>query len=136
MHILSFDVGIKHLAYCLILLEEETSTLTIADWSVIDLCNTDEHLCSRPGCQRHATYYKKDDYFCKTHAKRHEHYIMPTSNTSIKHLRACKIHELRKIWSETDISSNLTTRRDIFEALRSLYERTVLDTVQKINASK
>jgi hypothetical protein len=135
MHILSFDVGIKHLAYCLLTLEEETETLTIADWNVVDLCNTEQHLCARPGCKHYATYYKKEDYFCKTHAKRHEHYVMPTSKTSLKHLRACKVQELRDIWSETDISSNLTARKDIFEALRLLYERTVFDTVQKINAS-
>ena len=135
MHILSFDVGIKHLAYCLIALDKDTNALTIADWKVLDLCNTEQHSCEYLNCKRTATYFKLDNYFCKTHAKRHFQYIMPTSKTTPKYLRACKIHELRDILSGTDISSNPISRKDILEALRQLYERTVFETVRKTSAS-
>ena len=135
MHILSFDVGIKHLAYCLIALEQETNILTIVDWAVIDLCNEQQHLCQYSTCKYYATYHKEDDFFCKTHAKKHHHYIMPTSKTTPKHLRTCKIQELRDILSETDISSNPTSRKDILAALLLHYQRIVFTTVQKTNAS-
>ena len=41
MIILSFDVGVKNLALCLI--NYDNACVTIDDWSVIDLCNDDKN---------------------------------------------------------------------------------------------
>lgn len=64
MRILSFDVGIKNLAYCYF----ETQCQTIIDWAVVDLCD-DKRMCSGLGCNKTATYTKNDDYFCNKHTK-------------------------------------------------------------------
>lgn len=133
MHILSFDVGIKHLAYCLIGFQD--NSFIIQDWKVIDLCKNQQYKCQYLNCKRNATYYKVNCYYCKTHAKKHESYTMPTTKTTSKYLRSCKIHELRDILSETDISSNPISKKEIIEALQQLYETTVFNTIQETKAS-
>lgn len=72
--VLSFDVGVIHLAYCL-LTQKETSQKTlewsILDWGNIDLTNRDEQKCD---CGAKAKLYNildgKIKYYCKTHSKK------------------------------------------------------------------
>lgn len=80
--ILSFDVGIIHLAYCFFtkkeykekdLLGNEKSVYKwdIIDWSLIDLTDRDELKCSV--CNKNATLQQTDGsilkYYCKVHSK-------------------------------------------------------------------
>lgn len=74
--ILSFDVGIIHLAYCFFTKKEYTENgkkvykWDILDWSIIDLTDRDELKCSV--CNKFATlqqHYGGLKYYCKTHAK-------------------------------------------------------------------
>ena len=44
MNILSIDVGIKHLAVCVLCCKKD-STYTIDCWNVIDLCDTKKYIC-------------------------------------------------------------------------------------------
>jgi hypothetical protein len=64
MRILSFDVGIKNLAYCYF----ESECSTIIDWAVVDLCN-DKRACAAAGCAKNASFSKHGDFFCNKHAK-------------------------------------------------------------------
>lgn len=74
--ILSFDVGIIHLAYCFFTKKEYTENdkkvykWDILDWSIIDLTDRDALKCSV--CNKVATLqqsYGGLKYYCKTHAK-------------------------------------------------------------------
>lgn len=64
MRILSFDVGIKNLAYCYF----ESDCNTIIDWAVVDLCD-DKRACTTPGCGKNASMSKHGEFFCTKHAK-------------------------------------------------------------------
>lgn len=68
MYILSFDVGIKNLAYCLLRNNGERNE--IVDWGVADLCG-EKRTCSNNTCEQKASYFKGDSYFCTRHAKTH-----------------------------------------------------------------
>ena len=69
MKILSFDVGIKNLAYCLI---ESTNSnkFSIIKWDVINLCGS-EPVCNqiilkkkcKMNCVKLAKYKKNDQFF-------------------------------------------------------------------------
>ena len=45
MNILSIDVGMKNLAYCLLQHNPNEEHYKILKWEVINLCNTNEHTC-------------------------------------------------------------------------------------------
>ena len=69
MKILSFDVGIKNLAYCLL----DTENLTIDDWNIINISVDPvcEHTNKGKCCDKSATKMTKDTGFklCTSHCK-------------------------------------------------------------------
>jgi glutamyl/glutaminyl-tRNA synthetase len=69
MKILSFDVGIKNLAYCLL----DTEKLTIDDWNIINISvdPTCDHVNKGKCCDKTATKMTKDSGFklCTSHCK-------------------------------------------------------------------
>jgi len=65
--ILSFDVGIINLAYCLF--TKENNKLKIIDWNIINLTNRETTKCS---CGLKASFTQGDNYYCKVHAKKCE----------------------------------------------------------------
>lgn len=86
MRIISWDVGIVNLAYCI--LEEDNGKINIIDWDVIDLLDrgSDVHYCcgttkAKPPqvCGKKATYKLPTldgTYgFCKTHFSQHQQYL-------------------------------------------------------------
>ena len=83
MIIISIDVGIKNLAYCLFKVSSK-SNYQILDWNTIDLCGTSSHKCSancnnNEPCHSLAKYSLNETYYCKTHAKKVNDYFIPTS---------------------------------------------------------
>ncbi len=48
MKVLSFDVGIKNLAYCLFDIKDKND-YCIQDWGILHLCNEEKHEC----CGKH-----------------------------------------------------------------------------------
>lgn len=77
MKILSIDIGIKNLAYCVLEIEENSTTFNIIKWDVINLCG-EIPLCQyvmknkkmTKKCDKKACVYRDNIYYCKTHAKK------------------------------------------------------------------
>lgn len=73
MKVLSFDVGIKNMAYCI--LQIDNSNVEIIDWNIINLMDeVVDYKCScyqKNGktCSSKAKYYQNDNYYCEKHAK-------------------------------------------------------------------
>jgi len=65
--ILSFDVGIIHLAYCLF--TKENDKWKIIDWNNIDLSDREFTKCH---CGLKASSIYNNNYYCKVHAKKCE----------------------------------------------------------------
>lgn len=102
--ILSFDVGIINLSYCLI----DSNNNNVIDWGIINLNNT--YLCEL--CINNAIYFYNNIYYCKTHKpkqlinnyielkeeKKYCNYIMKSGNICNKrgyyedNNCLCKIH--------------------------------------------
>jgi len=98
MRVISFDVGIKNMAYCIIDVgnKDDENIFKIIDWKTVNLMNEEDmckpvvSLCScnnkpKKGvvtkCSRHAIYTKTISnvvqYFCDKHAKENTEYIIP-----------------------------------------------------------
>ena len=100
MVIISIDVGMKHLAYCV--LEYQDESCRILDWDVIDLCNTGgSNICmgqlkNKKPCTRKAKYFKNNEYYCKSHAKKKK-FSIPTKEMNIKRIKKLKIVDLKSL---------------------------------------
>lgn len=105
MVIISIDVGMKHLAYCV--LEQEEDHCRILDWDVIDLCSTGiSNICigrlkNNKPCTRIAKYFKHNKYYCKSHAKK-EKFSIPTKEMNIKRIKKLKILDLKSMAKKLD----------------------------------
>jgi len=80
MKILSIDVGIKNLAYCLF--EFQDNQYTILEWNVMNLCG-EESKCTHQSifnkqCTNKAHFFKKDQFFCNKCAKKTKFFLSRT----------------------------------------------------------
>ena len=57
-NIISFDVGMKNLAYCIFQVSETTHSVKILKWDVINLCTPIVRKCNTLGCNHDAKYCK------------------------------------------------------------------------------
>jgi len=96
MIVLSWDVGITHLAYCIVKDDYDVKTgkhnIDMLDWENIDLLEEDRiaipccgMMKSKKGCQKMATYQQtllsgEELGYCKTHLSQHENH-WKTSDT-------------------------------------------------------
>lgn len=78
MKVVSFDVGIKNLAYCVFVYEK--NCIIVQDWGIVNLLDdvkVEQHLCNhcltKQGtqslCGKKAKYRKDDSFLCEMHAK-------------------------------------------------------------------
>jgi hypothetical protein len=76
MKILSIDVGIKNLAYCLFEKTEDSNHFTITKWDTINLSEQQTFKCclieKGLNCDKPAKFKKGNECFCLKHAKKHE----------------------------------------------------------------
>lgn len=99
MLILSFDVGIKNLAYCISKYEEETKKYCIKEWGIINLLKDEIDLqkkcakCSKYAISRTAN---KEYYFCKKHQKLIKEYKPFIIEKCDKKLDKCTIEKCQK----------------------------------------
>ena len=69
MKVLSWDVGIINLAFCLIDYNKETKEYKILDWDIINLTDREKMKCTE--CNANPSYYQviSEKYYCKNHSK-------------------------------------------------------------------
>jgi len=78
MKLISFDIGIKNMAYCIFIIEE--NTVHVQDWGVLNLMDEcalpQKCTCklakknSEKACNSKAKYMKDGQYYCETHMKK------------------------------------------------------------------
>jgi len=110
MKLISFDIGIKNMAYCILSKDTSGTDLMIRDWNVLNLMDSEEpkHKCTcvnqpkskkngvKP-CATIAKYTKNGDFFCDKHAKKSTQFLMPTKQRSLTGLKKLKVDELLKL---------------------------------------
>lgn len=135
MKILSIDVGIKNLAYCLIEVLDVTN-YKIIQWDVINLCGSAEDtwctMTAKKGiCSHKAKYYKNETRYCLTHAKKSQ-FLMPTPSSSftLSKLKSYKVAELLTIANQFNIElTNNENKQQIIDIISAYMNTNQLECI-------
>ena len=139
MKLISFDIGIKNMAYCIFHLETGSQTI-IYDWNVINLMEKDEtenskNYCScylkaknkttpQKLCGKVAKFSKNTNYFCEKHAKNSSEYIIPSKETSPAFFNKMKVDELKIVYKKLNVFNDSENLRkpDLLEKINKFYQ--------------
>lgn len=158
MHkIISIDVGIKNLAFCLLskdVNEENESCFFIEKWDSIDLTKTQlqnqidtkcscitidkKNKKSPKSCTIIAEFTKNGKYYCKKHAKQSEFFI-PSKELMPSHINKQKIDaliHLAKKYEIYNISFDTYKKPQIVSLLNEHIKKNIMDNIEKTNASE
>jgi hypothetical protein len=107
MLILSIDIGITHLAHCLVSVND---TFQIIDWDVLNLLG-DQAVCThtcKKQCKQPALFFRDTSFFCKKHAQP----IPPLSGLSkLELIELCKLHSITQCESKESMVQQLNSKK-------------------------
>jgi len=155
MRVISIDVGIKNLAYC-ILEGSDKNNYKIIQWDVINLCGSEQQCnCTlKPKiikgkknkvkielptivCNKKASFLKIKDtnanYYCQTHAKLSE-FLLP--NKSLKNIKSWKRDALVSYALAQGIVCEEGSKKDILiKNINDFLKDKVLDNISSVSAN-
>tara|TARA_Y100000813_G_C24162814_1_gene352839 strand:- start:1723 stop:2544 length:822 start_codon:yes stop_codon:yes gene_type:complete len=135
MNILSIDVGMKNLAFCLFHINNNLS-YTIDCWNVIDLCNETKYMCccnkkNNTPCGKSAKYCKEGKYYCKIHAK-NKTYKIPTTELLPYKIKKLNFKPLKSLANKFDIDFPKKIKKSELQTIISEHlKKFYFDVVQK-----
>jgi len=158
VQVISIDVGIKNLAYCIIEFNRQENTYKIIKWDIVNLCEDSANvlLCnqiinkepiknksksksilpSNKVCNKKAKFYKDNNNYCLTHAKKTE-YIIPSSTnkyTNVSTIKKLKLNELKTLVEKYKIilhSETVYTRELLLNLIINFLNDNLLTNVEK-----
>jgi len=137
MRLLSIDVGIKNLAYCI--LDINMGKYTIVAWDVINLCGLPpkcNQQTKKGDCKRIAKYTKGKIMSCKSCAK-NTAFIIPSANLLRAKQSRTKISDLRIIAKDYNIEVlQSDKKKNIQEKIACFMQESTLDLVSNTLASE
>ena len=149
VNVMSFDIGIKNMAYCIISVD---SDIKILDWRVIDISKNDERegemvveICSCKNkttlCKKKAKYTKNGVFYCDKHAKVSAEFIVPEKRLTSTKLKNNKLVELEKIVEEFSIPESTTpdkklTKKELLEKIELFFDTKLLKKIEDVIAVK
>tara|TARA_B100000424_G_C22852400_1_gene454468 strand:+ start:109 stop:996 length:888 start_codon:yes stop_codon:yes gene_type:complete len=145
MKIISFDVGIKNMAYCILDLSGEK--IEITDWNVLNLlnlqtfvqkkctvkCKTTKKKNEEKVCGKNAKYQKGENFYCEQHAKCDKQYMMPKKDYTEKVLKKKKIEDLLSIGKQHMffLDNVKRNKQELIDTLRTHFNKHMLDKIEK-----
>ena len=134
---LSFDVGIKNMAYCLF--DTNDGDVIVLDWNVINLMNKEPEarLCTELTCKKKAKWTKGEKCYCVKHAKTSTFQI-PNSANSLGKLKKMKIDELKQLSLSLSLDVNGLRKPEILDKLIRYFNDVSLEpiSVKRVNAGE
>lgn len=142
MKILSIDVGIKNLAFCLFdtLTDDGNDNIfQIIKWNVVDISEEHDILTcmynDKVTCNKPAKYKKKSDCFCLKHAKK-QGYKLPTKETTISYINKQKKNTLIDIADNYKLTHDTSMKKDkLVHIINDYIAQNFFDEIKTNNAS-
>ena len=145
MKIISFDVGIKNMAYC-IFESSNSEPFNLSEWNVVSLVQTEsqpKQYCNcktknkkikemfskdyrEPVCGNIGKYMKGSQIYCERHAKSQKEWIFLQPKHAIKKLKKMKIGELTEVIKEL----NVIAGKNKGETIKNIEEKSI-QNIQK-----
>jgi Mitochondrial resolvase Ydc2 / RNA splicing MRS1 len=145
MRIISIDVGIKNLAYCILENIDKDGPYNIIKWDVINLCspvklcNCNKNRTTEDRCNKPAFYSTikggDNSYFCKIHAKQ-SMYKIPSVDNNIKKINKIKIGDLRIYMDNHGVVYTIDdTKPELLLKIKNYINDNVLSIIKKDSAN-
>lgn len=138
--IVSFDIGIKNLAYCLFTISKDS--IAIRDWNVINLLDLSGSTSPIPLCNcqkaksgicgKKAAYFFADSFYCNVHSK-NSGKLLPSKATSMPAIKKLKVDELAQFCANHFISVSPQDKKTaVLEKVQAHFEKNTLKPIPKI----
>jgi LysM repeat protein len=140
MKILSIDVGIKNLAFCLFEKTNDSQHFKIKKWNVVNICEPEVYNCSflekSVVCNKPAKFRKDNQCFCLKHSKKQE-FQFPTSECKPAFIMKQKNQKLYEIADKYGIQYEKPIKKnDLVTAINEYIQNNFFKPVETKNASK
>ena len=139
MKILSIDVGIKNLAFCLFEKSEFNQKFKITKWNTVNISEQEISKCvfvdKTEVCCKPAKFKKMDLCFCLKHSKKQQ-FSIPTSEQKPSFINKQKITKLYEIANAYGIKyDNKVKKKDLVGLINDHVEKTYFKPIETTNAS-
>lgn len=140
MKILSIDVGIKNLSFCLMQVTGNDTQMKILKWDTIDLTEKYEHKCieiDKNGlCDKPAKFIKDTKCYCLKHGKK-QNYLQPATDLKESFLKKQKIQSLLEIAKKYKVIIDPHPKKnDLVNTLMDFSNNNCFQSIEKNSASK
>ena len=141
MRSISFDIGIKNMAYCIL---DVSNGLVIKEWAILNLMAAEPivQICSSStstkskknpivkACTRLAKYKKNGDYYCDKHAKAKTEFMLPSKQFTTPNLKKQKVQTLLDLGKEQGVENLADQKKDkIVEILTAHFDQRCYQTI-------
>ena len=142
MKILSIDVGIKNLSFCLFEIDIISKNIKILKWDNINLSVTDKNdykcieIDKKGLCNKPAKFSKDDKCYCLKHSKLHN-YLQPTSDLKEAFLKKQKLQKLIDIADKYKLTYETPLKKlNILNVIQEFIQTNCYTPIAKTNATK
>jgi hypothetical protein len=142
MKIISIDVGIKNLSFCLFEVDVISKHIKILKWDNINLSVTDKNdykcieIDKKGLCNKPAKFSKDDKCYCLKHSKLHN-YLQPTSDLKEPFLKKQKLQNLIDIADKYKLTYETHFKKsNLLNVIQTFIHTNCYTPIAKTNATK
>ena len=139
MKVLSIDVGIKNLAFCLFEKQDGNANFIISKWDIANVSEKETFKCCAVDknipCNKPAKYKKNMDCFCLKHAKKQTLQI-PAAELHPISIQKQKIQTLLEIANKYGICAKSTKKTELVTIINQYTYNNYFQSIDSVNASK
>jgi hypothetical protein len=140
MKILSIDVGIKNLAFCLFDKLPTSEHFNVTKWDIINLTEEETLKCSfvekNEVCNKPAKFKKDDKCYCLKHSKKQQ-YQIPTSEQSPTFINKQKIANIYEIADNHNIKYDPKIKKvDLSKLINEHIQKIYFETIESKKAKE
>jgi hypothetical protein len=139
MKVLSIDVGIKNLAFCLFDKPSDSDSYRVTKWDIVNVSERDIVICGftdkqKGKCDKPAKFQKNGQCFCVKHSKKQQ-YKVPTAD--LKNIGKRKIQQLKDLADKHDIEYEPGVKKaELVDLVNNHVKNKCFQPIHETNASK